>query len=209
MSASLYDRALLEKIKKWAERTSIHIYSDQESTTRLFEVKADTENDRAIELPIISLRRSPTGFTILRLQRNPLSCDGVRIQSSDQKSLVLNAIPIKLQYQLDIYTRLKEEAEEYARNLVFNFVNYPKLNVVIPYMGVDYIHTSAVRLSANVEDNSDVKERLSIGQFTRYTLSLFIDDAYLWDVRERNNYSIKLPDGGVFLSDEDTIKCDC
>lgn len=191
----------------WTERTSIHVYGDTDSTTRLFEVLADESNDKSIKLPVIALRRSPPGYTISRLIKNPMSFDGARLESTENKSILLNAIPIKLQYQLDIYTRYKEEAEEYARNLIFNFTNYPKLQVVVPYLGKDYIHNSSVKLAANMDDNSDVPERISFGQFTRYTLSLFIEDAYLWDIREKDNYSIQV--NGVYIDDENIIECDC
>ena len=41
-----------------------------------------------------------------------------------------------------------------------------------------------------MEDNSEIPERLVQGQFTRLTLNLSIDDAYLWDFRVRDNYII-------------------
>ena len=31
----------------------------------------------------------------------------------------LNAVPITLKYQIDIYTRYQEEADEYVRNFIF------------------------------------------------------------------------------------------
>ena len=206
MSAYLYDEALLNKLKAWTNKTSMHIYSDDESTERLFEIEADTKGDKPIQLPLIALRRSPGGFTLSSMTKQPMSFDGAAIDKSQEKSVVLNAIPINLQYQLDIYTRNKIEAEEYARNFVFNIINYPKMKVIIPYMGKDFVHNATIRLSQEVSDNSDVPQRLSIGQFTRYTLNLYIENAYLWDVRERDNYKIEVD---VKMSDEDIIKCDC
>ena len=47
-----------------------------------------------------------------------------------------------------------------------------------------------IRLTTEVRDNSAVPERLIPGQFTRYTIGINIDDAYLFDVRTRDNYSI-------------------
>jgi chorismate synthase len=51
-------------------------------------------------------------------------------------------------------------------------------------------HISNIRLTTEVEDNSDIPERLISGQFTRLTIGIDIDDAYLFDVRIRDNLSI-------------------
>jgi len=45
-------------------------------------------------------------------------------------------------------------------------------------------------LANDVEDNSDIAERLISGQFSRLTLQINIDDAYLFDVKVRDNYLI-------------------
>ena len=39
-------------------------------------------------------------------------------------------------------------------------------------------------------DNSDISERLFTGQFTRFTIPIFVDDAHLFDYKFRNNYDI-------------------
>ena len=205
MSAVLYDDALLRKLKKWTDKTSMHIYG-VDDTERLFEIQQDKSGDEPIKLPILCLRRVPGGFTVTDTSRKPMSFDGAAIDKSNEKTRVLNSIPISLQYQLDVYARYKVEVEEYARNLVFNIVNYPKLEVIIPYMGVDYVHNSSIKLSPNVDDNSDIPERLSFGQFTRYTLGISVDDAYLWDVRDKDNYTITTR---VLTDEEEIIPCDC
>ena len=78
----------------------------------------------------------------------------------------------------------------FARELIFNFINFPAVPIIVPYNNQNIVHTSTVRVSGNVADNSDIPERMIPGQFTRLTLSLNIDDAYLWDVRSRNNVRI-------------------
>ena len=52
-------------------------------------------------------------------------------------------------------------------------------------------HDANIRVTSDVEDNSDIPERLIPGQFTRLTLGISIDDAYLFDVRIKDNLSIK------------------
>ena len=46
-------------------------------------------------------------------------------------------------------------------------------------------------MSPEIDDNSDVPERLVSGQFTRYTFNILIDDAYLWNIKEKGNLSIE------------------
>lgn len=43
-----------------------------------------------------------------------------------------------------------------------------------------------ISLNNEVQDNSAIPERLIHGQFTRFTMSIKIDDAYLFDVRIRD-----------------------
>ena len=188
MAVSYYDDALVNKIKNWVNDDTIRITGPDE-TSRLFQYIADMKDDQPIDLPLITLRRG-RDLEIISTNKKPLTFDGATINANSRKSGLLNGIPIHIQYQLDIYCRFYEEADEYVRNFIFNFINFPKLKISIPYNDANIEHISNVRLSPNVTDNSDIGERLVPGQFTRFTLSLYIDDAYLFDYKFRRNYSI-------------------
>lgn len=188
MAVKFYDDALLRKLQKWTADTHINV-TGVNDTKRLFEVILDKNNDSPIKLPLIALSRNG-GYTISRKYKNPLSHNGSTILVNSQKGAKLNAIPIEITYQLDVYTRYLEEADEYARNLVFNIINYPKLQIEIPYESTGFKHDANIRLISEVEDNSDIPERLIPGQFTRFTIGINIDDAYLFDVRVKDNLSI-------------------
>lgn len=185
MSIKLYDDALLNKLKNWVEDVPLTLLGVDEST-RLFSVLADQKNDAPIDLPLIVLSR-PGGFTIEEKYKQPKSYTGATIAYSQEKSAKINAIKISIPYQIDIYTRFQEEADEYIRNIVFNIINYPLVKVLIPYYDLDVTHDSNIRLSTDIEDNSAVPERLISGQFKRYTIGIVIDDAYLFDIRIREN----------------------
>lgn len=188
MAVRFYDEALVAKLKKWTQDTDVTLLGVNE-TKRRFEVLADKNNDQPIKLPLITLSRNG-GYTILSKNKKPLSYDGNTFVRSNEKSALLNGIPISIQYQIDIYTRYLEEADEYARNIVFNIVNYPKLNIEIPYEDLGLTHDANIMLSSDVDDNSDIPERLIPGQFTRLTIGIVIDDAYLFDVHIKKNLSI-------------------
>ena len=188
MAVRFYDEALVAKLKKWTQDTDVTLLGVNE-TKRRFEVLADKNNDQPIKLPLITLSRNG-GYTILSKNKKPLSYDGNTFVRSNEKSALLNGIPISIQYQIDIYTRYLEEADEYARNIVFNIVNYPKLNIEIPYEDLGLTHDANIMLSSDVDDNSEIPERLIPGQFTRLTIGIVIDDAYLFDVHVKKNLSI-------------------
>lgn len=188
MSVYLYDEAFVEKLRSWTKNTKVQVFSPDD-TRRLFEVVADTTGDEPIQLPIICLRRKP-GINVQNINKRPLTFNGMVINGSDTKSVQLNAIPFEVSYQLDIYTRYFKEADEYLRNLTFNIINYPKLTITIPYEGENFEHNGFIRMSSDIEDNSSVPERLINGQFTRFTFNVNIDDAYLWNVKERDNLRI-------------------
>lgn len=193
MSLRFYDNALLEKIKYWCngnnKDSNIRVYGPND-TQRLFETIADENGDNPIHLPLICLRRN-AGFRIQNINKQPKSFDGFSLISVEGgKTKQINNVPVEIEYQLDIYTRYLDEADEFARNFIFNIINFNKLEIEIPYNDSKIVHNATIRVGEDVIDNSDIPERLSVGQFTRLTLSIRIDDAYLWDVKYRDNYTI-------------------
>lgn len=184
MAVRFYDSALVEKIKKWTRDPNLQILKPDE-TTRLLQITADKNNDKPVKLPIIAISRDKN-IEILNTQKQPKTFSGKRITPEEDTndnatvSYTVNAIPIRIQYQVDIYTKNIEEADEYVRNLVFNFINLPKLKVTFPYNGVNFVHISNIWIDSNITDNSDIKEHLFPDQFQRFTLTLYVDDAYLF-----------------------------
>ena len=191
MSVRLYDDALVKKIKNWVKDEKVRILAPDE-TLELFQKIANDKNDEPISLPIISLVRSRE-VDLDHPHKKMMTFDGMMLDATIEKSLQIDAIPMTLNYQLDIYTRYKYEADEYMRNFVFNLVNHPKVKVVLPYNDINYTHYSNIRLVPTIEDNSDVPNRLVSDQFTRWTISFTIDDAYLFSLPYKSNVHIVEP----------------
>ena len=61
MSTSLYDKALVDKLKRWTEGTKVTVVAPDE-TRILWETIADKKNDKPIQLPLLCLRKS-TSYT--------------------------------------------------------------------------------------------------------------------------------------------------
>lgn len=185
----LYDDAFTEKIKKWTNDPNLTITSPDE-TRRVFQYRADIQDDKPIQLPLIALSRGKT-LDVQNTSKKPSTFDSLVLEANDKKIITLQQIPIGLTYQIDIFTRYFSEADEYVRNFIFNIINYPKLNVVIPYNNINYTHTSNIRMISEVQDNSDIPERLIAGQFTRFTIGITVDDAYIWSVPIRDNLTLE------------------
>lgn len=189
MGTSLYDKAIVEKLRKWTEGTQVMIVPPDESR-RLWEVIADKNNDKPIKLPFIALRKSLSFSTDLIAGKSPMTYNGFTTEANIGRSTKLNIIPIMLSYQIDIYARYYEEADEYTRNLLFNLINYPVITVQIPYENIGREHNASMRIVQTIDDNSSSQERLLFGQFTRMSIGVEVTDAHLFDVRTKDNLSI-------------------
>lgn len=190
MSVSLYDKALVNKIKGWIIDPNLVVLGPDE-TSQLFAWRSDINNDKPISLPLVSLTRD-SDITIDIKAKRELSYQGKMFNSDGKTSDHLNAIPITINYQLDIYTRYRAEADEYLRNFVFNFVNHPKMTIDIPYNDCHLQQDSFISLEGTVSDNSSIPERLIPGQFTRYSIGLTLNDAYLFSYNFKETASVQL-----------------
>lgn len=202
MSINLYDEALVKKLQSWTKDTAINILRPDE-TSRLFEIVADHNNDNPIKLPLIAITRDG-GYTVTNIGKRPLSYRGIKTSGTpgaEGSAVLLNAIPISISYRLDVYTRYLREADDLTRNLIFNFINYPNITVELPYNDEKIEHDSTIHITEEIQDNSDIPERLIPGQFTRMTIGLTISDAYIWDVRVKNNLSID-PNITIYVEQE-------
>ena len=85
--------------------------------------------------------------------------------------------------------------------IVYNIINYPRLDIKIPYYDENYIHYSNIHMSGEVDNTSDIPERLSSGQFTRLSIPIVVDDAYLFDVQYKKTW--KVCPGCVTIEAED------
>ena len=184
MSVALYDRAIKNKISNWIMDPNMVILGPDE-VKRLFQQRADKNDDKPLTLPLIAISRD-RDIDIQITANRPLSHSGKVFNADEKKADHLNAVPITIKYQIDIYTRYQEEADEYIRNFVFQIINYPKLEIDIPYNNSTLGYKSYMSLTNQITDNSDIAERLIPGQFTRMTLRIELRDAYLFSYNHKN-----------------------
>ena len=188
MGAYLYDEALLLKLRNWTSATNVMVYL-QDDALDILAKQADNANDAPIKLPFICLRRD-NGYRVITTGKRPLTHTGMRKEASSEKVEIINAIPIEISYSIDVYCRNFKEADNYMRNIIFNIVNYPKVTIDIPYNNLHMLHDSNIRITSEVLNTSPEANRTEIGQISRLTISIDIDDAYLWDIRVKDIVSI-------------------
>ena len=211
MSVTYYDESLSHKINRWVDESKIRVLRPNESAD-LFRMQADLKKDKPITLPLIALSRD-SDLELSYPHKKPSSFDGLMLDAigeippeferelkehpelhpnwkvkkgsvKDTYSVQLNVIPMTLRYQLDIYTRYAEEGNDIMRGLVFNLVNDPVGTIELPYHNIHLLHNYTVYLDSTVSDNSDIPQRLFNDQFTRWTIGLTIQHAYLFDVKK-------------------------
>lgn len=188
MAIRYYDEAIFAKIQRWVKDPHMKILKPDE-VMRLFQLKAEQSNDKPLSLPLIALSRD-TSFEVDVTSKRPLSFDGKILGQNSKQSIQLDAIPVTVHYQLDIYTKKYDEGDEYLRNFIFNLINFPKLTVEFTYNGVTARHTAYIRLLSSIQDNSDISERQFSGQFTRWTIQLELQDGYLFSIPFNDNWRI-------------------
>lgn len=206
MSIGLYDQALYDLVTGWLGENKTRVLRPSE-TSELFRINADINKDQVLTLPLIAISRN-TDIEILQTKKTLLSFDGkiLKVSKDSKSSIQLNAIPIQLGYQLDIYAKDVDEAYEYVREFVFAFINNPVIKITIPYNGTNIVHQANIRMQSTISDNSDIPERLFRDQFTRVTLQLDLNDAYLFSTPVRENARIVAGDLDIVKPGTNTIE---
>lgn len=195
MALEYYDEVVTAKISRWLPANNNVRVLKPDETKRLFELLAHDNNDKPLQLPLIAISRN-NDIDLLLNVKAPKSYSGLKLAQTREKSLLLNAIPIRLQYQLDIYTKYSSEGDEYLRQFLFKLINNPSIKIIIPYNGINIEQIANIRVLNNVADNSAISERLFSGQFTRWTIQFEIQDAFLYDAPYKKNWQLLVLDGG-------------
>jgi hypothetical protein len=200
MAIRYYDDILAAKLKRWNPNPNLRVLKPDE-VKRLFAATALDSGDKPFTLPCIALSRN-NDLEIETNIKTPKSYAGLKLRQTESETLVLNAIPVKPQYQIDIYTKTVEEGDEYLRQYLFKLINNPVIKIIVPYNGVNMEQIANIRVLNSVSDTSDIAEQLFPGQFTRWTLQLEIQDAFLYDVPYRKNWKLFIDNDTILPENE-------
>ena len=225
MAIRYYDDIIVQKIQRWLpEHSNLRVLKPDE-TKKFFETVADDNKDKAFKLPLISLSRKDD-IELLSTVKSPKSYDGLRlipagitadishlkgealIRAENQVptgTYLFNVLPIRPEYQLDIYTKTAEEGDEYVRSLLFKLINNPAIIIEIPYHNLSIEHIANIRVLSNVANTSAISERLFSGQFTRWTIQFELHDAFLFNIPYKQNWRFCLDCDGTIEDYEHNI----
>lgn len=193
MACRYYDDILAVKLQRWLpDNSNLRVLGPAE-TKRLFETTADDRKDAPLQLPMIALSRHKD-IELLSTVKSPKSYDGLKVIADEEGTLQFNVIPIKLLYDLTIYTKTEEEVDEYVRNFLFKLINNPVIKVKLPYNDTEIEHIANIRVLSNISDTSDISERIFVGQFHCWTIQLEIQDAFLFSLPYRRNWKLCIND---------------
>ena len=200
MAIRYYDDVIAAKLKRWNPIADLRVLKPNE-VKRLFALNAEYSGDKPLTLPCIALSRN-NDLEIEANIKTPKSYAGLKLKQTEAETLLLNAIPVRPQYQIDIYTKTAEEGDEYLRQYLFKLINNPVIKIVVPYNGVEVEQIANIRVMNTVSDTSEISERLFSGQFNRWTIQFEIQDAFLYDIPYRKNWKLYLDDSEVLSADE-------
>ncbi len=190
MSIRLYDQAITEKIQKWVQDPNMSVLGPDQ-TAKLLQMRADQTKDKPISLPLIAISRD-RNIPLILTNKRIAQFEGRTFNGNKDTIDHLNHVPIQLNYQLDIYTKFFEEADEYVRNFVFSIISHPKIVIEIPYNDSKLSYTCFMELREDIADNSDIPERLMPTQFYRMTLRFTLQDAQLFSYNTKSTKSVQL-----------------
>lgn len=177
-----YDNAIVQDLRNITHNDKRNIYIIPPED--YFDLNAMMNKDN-IKLPLISLTRP--SWSLLDRKPQTMIFDGFLAEADKEKDLIKNiqAIPISISYQLDIWTNNRKENDMIMRELIWYYTLNPTLCVNIPYKNIDYPHEFNIFFDNEIEDNSDIVEHKNQGRLFRQTIGFYTDDAYLWKIKER------------------------
>jgi hypothetical protein len=173
MSVYLYDKAIAELFNQ-ITGDSIMVQPPETAIRNTAQLNGDR-----MQFPLVSINRTGYGIRFEELNFNALHQGGtVRINENSNITMA-RIIPIRIDYQVDVFTVDKHMNDEIVRELLFYFALKPTHELHVPY-GINIEHKYNLILNEDVVDNSDTVNHVNNGVLFRTTFTMYCPDAYLW-----------------------------
>ena len=184
MSIKAYDDAIINEFRKVFNSNVIHILPVENAVRFLAQLKKDN-----VEFPLVSTTR--LGFSVIGSNvNNNAKMIGSFAKREDNNNIYAQSIPIRIEYQLDIFTVDRESCDDIARELIFFFYQHPSLKAHFEY-GLDFDHKFNLFINDDIVDNSDTVEHINNGVMFRNTFTFYTDDARLFRSKKQMQGEIK------------------
>lgn len=199
VSVYRYDEAIIDKFRDIFDDNRIHILPVENAIRFTAQLQKDD-----VKFPLISTTR--LGWSIRSSDVNFAAkmTGGLHHRENNNTNVFAQIIPIRIEYQLDIFTVDRQSGDELTRELVFYFYQHPTLTVRFPYM-LNGEHHFNLYLDNDVVDNSETIEHVNKGVMFRNTLTFYTDDANLFagDVQLQGKVISDVEDLNTLKSKED------
>ena len=182
----LYDNAIVDKFKSLFQDSRITVQPPENAIRYVAQLSNDD-----VTFPLISLNRTSWSLRSSDISWAQSRTGVANRINEDNTISVMRAIPIQMEYQLDIYTVDRLTNDEIYRELIFYFIKNPTLEVEIPYT-VDGKHVFNFDINPDITDNSDTVEHVNKGVLYRYTSTWVVKDAYLFEGTDEYNRVAKI-----------------
>lgn len=179
MSVYLYDEAIVNRIKSVLGNQEINIITAEKAFSK------SMESQDSPQLPAISLYRDK--FTLTKEVRNMPSYRTGRTEASEDNLVYrTQSLPITINYQIDVWTRKREQNDEFVRDLIWFFTLFPEHKLTLRYAGFVRAVKFNTFLEEDIVNNSQINDFEDKGQVYRSTLGLYVDEAQLFMVTPVN-----------------------
>lgn len=187
MSVYLYDKSLVKSLREVTGDNRIHIIEPDKSISFL----AQTDRDKVM-FPAIVLSR---GTVSLQEYQNQVVALKGQTAKVDDESFVVKAqlIPIRIEWNIDIFAVDRFTCDEIVRELVFYFITNPRFIVEVPYQ-LGITQNFDVFLEDEIVDNSDLIEFDNRGECFRETLTIYTENAHFFSSKRQYQTSIAEPE---------------
>lgn len=182
----LYDEAITNKFKSLFQDSRITVQLAENAIRYVAQLKDDN-----ITFPLVNLNRTDWSLRDDDISWAQSRTGVANRINPDNTISVMRAIPIRLEYQVDVYTVDRFTNDEIYRELIFYFLKHPTLEVDIPYT-VDGKHVFNFDVNPDIQDNSDTVEHINKGVLYRYTSTWVVKDAYLFEGTDEYNRVAKI-----------------
>jgi hypothetical protein len=184
MSVKAYDDAIINEFRRVFNDNTIHILPVENAIR--FSAQLTKDN---VKFPMISTTRLGYSIRTENVNFSAKMIGSFVTRDGKNNNIFAQTVPIRIEYQMDVFTVDRESCDEIVRELIFFFMQHPTLTAHFEY-GLDIDHTFNLYLNSEIVDNSDTVEHVNTGVMFRNTLTFYTDDALLFRSKKQRQGEI-------------------
>jgi hypothetical protein len=174
MSVKSYDDAIISKFRSIFNDNTIYILPVENAIRFSAQLNRDD-----VKFPMISTTRLGYSIQTQNVNFAAKMIGSFATRDGKNNNIFAQTVPIRIEYQMDVFTVDRQSCDEIVRELIFFFMQHPTLKAHFDY-GLNIDHNFNLYLNDEIVDNSDTVEHVNNGVMFRNTLTFYTDDARLF-----------------------------